>query len=116
MLKADQRSRVSLSLRPGPSASASSTQGGSSADIGLETALKEPFVFYWTCTKRAGWAGLDDDVKGDFAKRSADGSAKRDGCGFFRVLDLRKEGRDCGVSRAKPSTRPAEQPADPAQR
>lgn len=98
MLKADQRSTVSLSLRSGLSAPGSPAKGVGSGPS------PESFVFYWTCTKRAGWAGLDADAEG--AKKPGDGSVKREGCGFFRVLDLRKEGRDCGV--------PLEAPPQPA--
>lgn len=83
-LKADQRGTVSLSTRPS-STSPSAPQEGTN----------DPYLFYWTCTRKAGGAASTD------MNRAGDppvGMLKvKDGCGFFRVLDMVKEGRDCGV-------------------
>lgn len=122
MLKADQRNSVALSFRTersspareGPRSVAPMAKPAAT-DSPSDLPLEEAFVFYWTCTKRAGWAGVDDDEADGTSERARkpwNGPVKQQGCGFFRVLDLRREGRDCGVAPGLPIPRPAQPPRE----
>ncbi|CED83799.1 Oxoglutarate/iron-dependent dioxygenase [Phaffia rhodozyma] len=116
VLKADQRGRVSTNRRIVPSSSSSSmtTSFNPSSHPTPPTNVNPthsspptpaPYVFFWMCNKKSGSGGVDEKPEGKgpsvvvTTSNSGQSITKNEGgCSFFRILDLAKEGRDCGRS------------------